>query len=329
MPHKGEGAAAARIPKGLSGGRARRPSLYAASIATERRNPETVQLDAVDVESILRLIHAGDAGVAAAVRREIPKIARAVEEAVRRLRRGGRMIYAGAGTSGRLGVLDAAEAPPTFGVSPHIIQAVIAGGSRALVSAVEAAEDDSEQGGRDLAARKVGPRDMVIGITASGRTPYTLGALAYARSRRAATVAITNNPGSPITRMARIAIVPATGPEVLAGSTRMKAALAQKMVLHMISTTVMVRLGNVYQNYMVGVRPTNQKLVERACSIIADVTGADRKTSRDALRKSGNNVKLAIVMLRRNLSRTAAEKLLRRYRGNLRELDQALARGGA
>jgi N-acetylmuramic acid 6-phosphate etherase len=233
------------------------------------------------------------------------------------------MIYVGAGTSGRLGVLDAAECPPTFGVSGEMVQAVIAGGPRALQSAAEAAEDDREQGRRDLAALRVSPRDIVIGLTASGRTPYTLGALAYARSRRAATVAVASNPGSAVTRIARISIVPATGPEALSGSTRMKAALAQKMVLHMISTAVMVRLGHVYRNYMVGVRPTNKKLVERACGIIMQVTGSDQKTASRALRESGNDVKLAIVMLRRNLNREAAARLLKRYGGDLRALDRA------
>jgi N-acetylmuramic acid 6-phosphate etherase len=300
-------------------------SVSEAQLFTERRNPTTAELDAGDTLSILRLIQAQDARVPAAVKSEIPNIARAVEEAVRRMRRGGRMFYVGAGTSGRLGVLDAAECPPTFGTSPETVQAVIAGGPRALLRAAEAAEDDREQGRRDLAARKVGPRDIVIGLTASGRTAYTLGALDYARSRRAATVAVTSNPGSPITRLARIAIVPTTGPEVLAGSTRMKAALAQKMVLHMISTAVMVRLGHVYKNYMVGVRPTNQKLVARACTILTQLTGADSKTAARALKQSGKDVKLAIVMLRRNLGRAAAAKLLRRHGGSLRAIERTSA----
>lgn len=293
------------------------------SLSTERRNPATVHLDSGDSLQILRLIQAQDARVPAAVKAQIPSIAKAVDAAVRRLRRGGRMFYVGAGTSGRLGVLDAAECPPTFGVPAETVQAVIAGGQRALVSAAEAAEDDREQGRRDLAARRVGSRDIVIGLAASGQTPYTVGALAYARSRRAATVAITSNPRSPITRVARIAIVPATGPEVLSGSTRMKAALAQKMVLHMISTAVMTRLGHVYRNYMVGVRPTNNKLIDRACGIIMQVTGADRATASRALTQSGNDVKVAIVMLRRNLSREAAVKFLKRHRGDLRALDRA------
>ena len=289
------------------------------SLTTELPNPASAALDSLDTVAILQTIQEQDATVAAAVRAEIPKIAKAVDAVVQALRRGGRLIYVGAGTSGRLGVLDAAECPPTFGVSRQMVQAVIAGGTRALTRAAEAAEDDTAQGRRDLAARRVGPRDVVLGLTASGRTPYTLGALRYARSRRAATVAVTANPGSPITRLARIAIVPETGPEVIAGSTRMKAALAQKMVLHMISTAAMVRLGHVYRNYMVGVRPTNKKLVERACSILEKVTGTNRARAARALRKSGRDVRLAIIMLRSGLNRRTAKRLLAEHGGNLRE----------
>ncbi len=287
---------------------------------TEQRNPASTVLDALGAVGILEAIHKQDAAVPAAVRAEIPEIARAVEAVVNALRRGGRLFYVGAGTSGRLGVLDAAECPPTFGVSRETVQAVLAGGTRALTRAAEAAEDDAAQGRLDLARRRLGPRDVVIGLTASGRTPYTLGALRYARSRRAATVAVTSNPGSPATRAARIAIVPQTGPEVLAGSTRMKAALAQKMVLHMISTAAMIRLGRIYQNYMVGVRPTNRKLVARACSIISGITGAGRAAASRALRAAGLDVRLAIVMLRTGLGRNAAARLLERHDGNLREL---------
>jgi N-acetylmuramic acid 6-phosphate etherase len=288
--------------------------------ATERPNPASADIDAHSTIAILRIIQAQDARVPAAIRAEIPNIAKAVEAVVRALRRGGRLIYVGAGTSGRLGVLDAAECPPTFGVSPETVQAVIAGGAPALVRAAEAAEDDAAQGRRDLASRKVGARDVVIGLSASGRTPYTLGALAYARSRRATTVAVTCNPRSPIVRAARIAIVPATGPEVVAGSTRMKAALAQKMVLHMISTASMIRLGHVHKNYMVGVRPTNRKLVERACAIIASIAGVDRAAAARTLRQAGNDVKVAVAMLRWQLDREAAAKLLARHKGNLRAI---------
>ncbi|MBI4460603.1 MAG: N-acetylmuramic acid 6-phosphate etherase [Acidobacteria bacterium] len=288
---------------------------------TEQANPASTEIDALDVAGILQTIRSQDAAVPAAVAAEIPNITKAVEAVVRALRRGGRLIYVGAGTSGRLGVMDAAECPPTFGVSPDTVQAVIAGGLRALTRAVEAAEDNAEAGRRDLAARKVRPRDVVVGLTASGQTPYTVAALRYARSRRAITVAVTCNPGSPITREARISIVPATGPEVVSGSTRMKAALAQKMVLHMISTCAMIRLGHVYRNYMVGVRPTNRKLVERACSTIQNVAGVDRPAASKALKEAKRDVKLAIAMLRSGLDRKAAQKLLERHGGNLRAID--------
>jgi N-acetylmuramic acid 6-phosphate etherase len=286
---------------------------------TEQRNPASSAIDALGTSAILEAIHQQDASVPAAVRAEIPNIALAVEAVVEALHHGGRLFYVGAGTSGRLGVLDAAECPPTFGVSRNTVQAILAGGTRALTRAAEAAEDDAAQGRRDLARRRIGSRDVVIGLTASGRTPYTLGALRYARSRRAATVAITVNPGSPVARAARIAIVPETGPEFLAGSTRMKAALAQKMVLHMISTAAMIRLGRVYQNYMVGVRPTNRKLVARACSIIAAVTGASLAAASRALRGAGLDARVAIVMLRTGIDRAAASRLLARHGGNLRE----------
>jgi N-acetylmuramic acid 6-phosphate etherase len=293
----------------------------ASNFVTERRNRASSELDAGDTVSILRLIHNQDSLVPAAVKAQIPNIVHAVEAAVRAVRSRGRIFYVGAGTSGRLGVLDAAECSPTFGVPPETVQAVIAGGPRALLRAAEAAEDNREQGKRDLVARKVGPKDVVIGLSASGRTPYTLGALAYARSRRAVTVAITSNPGSPITRLALISIGPVTGPEVLSGSTRMKAALAQKMILHMISTAVMVRLGHVFKNYMVGVRPTNRKLVQRAVSILVDLAGVDSKAAARALQESKKNVKVALVMLRRGLDRPAAESLLRRHDGNLRAIE--------
>lgn len=289
---------------------------------TEQLHPASAELDALDTVGILETIHRADAAVPAAVQAEIPNIARAVESAVKALRRGGRLIYVGAGTSGRIAALDAAECPPTFGVSKRAVQAIIAGGARALAQAAEAAEDDFKQGRRDLALKKVGPRDVVLGLSASGQTLYTLGALAYARSRRATTVALTSNPGSPLTRLARISVVPATGPEVIAGSTRMKAALAQKMTLHLISTATMIRLGHVYKNYMVGVRPTNQKLWERACSILCSVTGVDQNKAAATLTRAGKDVKLAIVMLRTGLDQRAASKLLQRHGGSLRAIGE-------
>jgi len=286
---------------------------------TEQANPATKDIDALDTIGILSTIEKQDALVPAAVEKEVTQIAKAVEAIVRALHRGGRLIYVGAGTSGRIAMMDAAECPPTFGTPPEMVQAVIAGGSRALRRAVEGAEDDTEQGNRDMAARMIGPRDVVVGLSASGRTPYTLEALRYARSRRAMTVAITSNSGSPLARLARIAIVPATGPEVVAGSTRMKAALAQKMVLHMISTGAMILLGNVYQNYMVGVRPTNKKLWERACSILESVTGVDRQQADRTLKQASKDVKVCIVMLQRGLDRRTAARVLQQHGGNLRK----------
>lgn len=291
---------------------------------TEQTNAASTDIDARDTLGILRIIQEQDALVPVAVRDQIPQIARAVDGVVRALQRGGRLIYVGAGTSGRIAAMDAAECPPTFGTRAETVQAIIAGGSRALARAAEGAEDDVLQARHDLAAKKVGPRDVVVGVAASGFTPYTVEALRYARSRRATTVAVTSNPGSPLARAARIAIVLPTGPEVIAGSTRMKAAIAQKMVLHMISTSAMILLGNVYRNYMVGVRPTNRKLWERACSIIESVTGMDRQAAERVLRKSGKDVKLAIVMARSGLDRQAARKLLARYQGNLRAIEQKL-----
>lgn len=288
---------------------------------TEQTNPASASLDTLDSAGILRVIHAQDRMVPAAVEREIPRIAKVVETVVSAVRRGGRLIYVGAGTSGRIAALDAAEIPPTFGVARETVQAVIAGGARALTRAVEGAEDDAAQARRDLAAKKIGPRDVVVGIAASGRTPYTVEALRYARERRATTVAVTVNARSPLTRAARIAIVPATGPEVIAGSTRMKAALAQKMVLQMISTAAMARLGHIYGNYMVGVRPTNKKLWERACTIIASITGADHTTAARALKQAGKDVKVAVAMLRHGLGRETAAKLLARHGGSLRAME--------
>ena len=288
---------------------------------TEERNPESARIDTLDAMGILRTIQSQDALVPVAVWQELPNIAKAVDAVVKAFQRGGRLIYVGAGTSGRIAVLDAAECPPTFGTPPEMVQAVIAGGARALTHAVEGAEDDGTQGRLDLVARKISSRDVVVGIAASGTTPYTLGAIIYARSRRATTVGITSNPDSPLSLKAHIAIVPKTGPEIVTGSTRMKAGLAQKMILHMISTASMIRIGNVYRNYMVGVRPTNAKLWERACSIIEKITGVDREAAEGALKASGKDVKLAIVMLRTGFSRTRAAQLLKQKGRNLRALE--------
>jgi N-acetylmuramic acid 6-phosphate etherase len=267
---------------------------------------------------ILRAIHREDATVARAVARAIPAISRAVEAMVAALNRGGRVFYVGAGTSGRLAALDAAEIPPTFGTPARKVQAVIAGGRHALTHAVEGAEDNEAQGARDLAARRVTSNDAVIGITASGATPYVLGALAYARRRGAVVIGITSNPRTPVTRLAPISIVTETGPEAITGSTRMKAGTAQKMVLNMLSTTVMTRLGRVYDNWMIGVALTNRKLKQRGLRILAEASGSSVAEATRALRQSGHDLRTALIMLKRGVDARSARLLLRRAGGDLR-----------
>jgi N-acetylmuramic acid 6-phosphate etherase len=267
---------------------------------------------------ILRLINREDARVARAVAREIPFITRAVEMAAARLRRGGRMIYIGAGTSGRLGVLDASECPPTFGVSPQKVQGVIAGGRRALVRAVEGAEDNAAQGARDLAAKRVTSRDVVVGLTASGSTPYVLGALRYARRRGALTVGVACNRATAVSRVAHITIAPETGPEVLTGSTRMKAGTAQKLVLNMLSTAVMIRLGAVYDHWMINVAQKNQKLRGRAERILAEAARVAVSSARRALRQAGYDARVALVMLRTGATLAESRRKLKAAGENLR-----------
>ena len=267
---------------------------------------------------ILRIINREDAGVSAAVAREIPAIARAVDAIASALRRGGRLFYVGAGTSGRLGVLDASECPPTFHVPPRLVQGIIAGGRGALVRAVEGAEDSVALGKRDLLARKITRRDVVVGLTASGSTPYVLGALRYANTKGAPTVGVTCNRRAPIARVAKILIAPEVGPEVIAGSTRMRAGTAQKLVLNMLSTGAMVRLGHVYDNWMINVAQTNRKLRRRAERILEEATGADVSAVRRAMRHAGHDLRVALVMLKRGVDAIEAKKRLRDAGGNLR-----------
>lgn len=288
-----------------------------ARLVTERQNPESARIGLASTVEILRIINREDARVTGAVAREIPNIARAVDAIVERLREGGRLFYVGAGTSGRLGVLDASECPPTFNTPPTMVQGVIAGGVRALYRATEASEDSPSTGRRDLQKRRLSARDAVVGLTASGRTPYVLGALRYARARGAVAVAVTCNPDAEAARVAEITIAPVVGPEVIAGSTRMKAGTAQKLVLNMISTAVMVRLGHVYGNFMVNVHQKNRKLRERARTILQRLLGLDRAAASRALGRAGGDLKVAIAMERLSLGRAAAERLLRRYGGNL------------
>ena len=263
---------------------------------TEQENPRTRELSRLPTAEVLRLMNEEDAGVAAAVGRVLPEVERAVEGIVARLRAGGRLFYVGTGTSGRLGVLDASECPPTFGVPPELVQGIIAGGYEALYRATEASEDDREAGARDALARGVGAGDVLVGIAASGRTPYTIGAVEYARGLGAFTAAVTCVPGSPITEAAEVSIVPVVGPEVVAGSTRLKAGTAQKMVLNMLSTAAMVRLGYVTGNRMTNLRPSNVKLQARSERILVAEAGLDESAAREALSAAGGDLRVALVM---------------------------------
>ncbi len=288
------------------------------ALLTEMRNPATEHLDELSTVEMLTVINDEDARVAAAVRTELPAIARAVDAIAERFRRGGRLFYLGAGTSGRLGVLDASECPPTFSVDAGLVQGLIAGGDRALRLSSEHSEDSAEEGARDLEASGFGQGDIgaastpdtLVGIAASGRTPYVLGAMAYAKGLGALTVGLSCVPGSALAGAAEIAITPATGPEVLTGSTRMKAGTATKLVLNMLSTGVMVRTGATFGNLMVNVRPTNAKLADRAERILVEATGCDRAIATEGLARSGDSVKTAVVMLRLGMTRAEAEARL-------------------
>jgi len=286
---------------------------------TEKRNPASKKLSRMSALEIVRLMNREDRKVAVAVARELPAIARAVDAIVAALRRGGRLMYVGAGSSGRLGILDAAECAPTFGTPPKMVQALIAGGRRAITTAVEGAEDSVSNAKRDLQTRRLSPNDVVVGITASGTTPYVVAALAYARKRGAMTVAITANRRTPLARLAKILIAPNVGPEALTGSTRLKAGTSQKMVLNMLSTAAMVRLGHAYSNLMIDAVLTNQKLAGRALRILADASGKSMSAAEHALRQSGHNMRTALMMLKLGLDATAARKQLSAAKGDLRE----------
>jgi N-acetylmuramic acid 6-phosphate etherase len=282
---------------------------------TEQENPRTREIASLPVSEILSLINDEDAGVAEAVRRELGAVGRAVEAIVGRLDRGGRLLYVGCGTSGRLGVLDASECPPTYGVSPEMVQGIIAGGYEACHRAVEASEDDRAAGARDLAAHDVTEADAVVGLAASGRTPYTIGALEYARQLGAFTAAVTCAPGSEITQVAEVPIVPVVGPEVLAGSSRMKAGTAQKLVLNMLSTATMIRLGYVTGNRMSNMRPGNVKLRGRSIRIITAETGASEPSALEAFERAGGDLPVTIVMLKSGSSLDDARRALAASRG--------------
>jgi N-acetylmuramic acid 6-phosphate etherase len=287
-------------------------------LLTEQSNPASASIDALPTEDVLRIINAEDRMVAEAVGREIPAIARAIDAIVAAFERGGRLFYIGAGTSGRLGVLDASECPPTFNVSPEMVQGIIAGGESALSHATETTEDDSSIGVRDLLAHNFQSRDVLVGLAASGRTPYVLGAIAEAARLGAVTVGISCTPDSELARAARIAITPLVGPEVVAGSTRMKAGTAQKMVLNMLSTGAFIRLGYVYGNLMVNVQPKNAKLIERARGIVARKAGVPYERAVELLAEAGSKVSTAILMGKLGIGREEAERRLAESGGRIR-----------
>ncbi|WP_034947033.1 N-acetylmuramic acid 6-phosphate etherase [Erwinia oleae] len=288
------------------------------SLISETRNADTMNLDGLTTLAMVTKFNQQDATVAEAVCQTLPEVAKAVDAAAASLTAGGRVIYMGAGTSGRLGVLDAAECPPTFGVPHGLIVGLIAGGPGALLKAVEGAEDNAQLGEQDLRQLDLTKNDMVIGLAASGRTPYVIGALRYARAFGCRTAAISCNPASPIAQEADIAVSPVVGPEALTGSTRLKSGTAQKLVLNMISTGAMVKIGKVYQNLMVDMQATNVKLVDRACRMVCEATGCAVKDAETALRQSHYHVKNAILMLLSGVTAEQAGELLAKHNGFLR-----------
>lgn len=289
------------------------------NLLTEARNPQTMELDSMTPLEIVTAMNREDARVPESIRPQLPNIARCVAWATEAIRSGGRLIYMGAGTSGRLGVLDAVECPPTFGVSPDVVVGLIAGGEQAFVKAVEGAEDSRELGKADLEAIGLTPKDLVVGIAASGRTPYVLGGLAYANSLGCKTAAISCNPGSALGKEARLAIEVAPGPECLTGSTRLKAGTAQKLILNMISTATMVGCGKAYSNLMVDVMQTNEKLVVRAQNIVMEATGVSRDSAKEAIALAGGSCKLAVTMILADCTVEEAKERLERCGGSVRQ----------
>jgi N-acetylmuramic acid 6-phosphate etherase len=294
------------------------------TLLTEQENPRTAHISSLPIGEILRLMNEEDARVATAVALVLPEIARAVEGIANRLSQGGRLFYIGTGTSGRLGVLDASECPPTFGVSPDMVQGIIAGGYEACHRAVEASEDDATAGANDLDSRGLNEQDALVGIAASGRTPYTVGAVEHARRLGAFTVALTSVPGSLITRAAELSIVPIVGPEVIAGSTRLKSGTAQKLVLNMLSTAAMIWLGYVTGNRMTNVQTRNIKLRERAERILAAEAGLSEASAKAILDSADGKLPVALVMGRTGCSRIEAETALTRSRGVLAQAIAAI-----
>ena len=292
-------------------------------LTTEQQNDNWANLDQMDSLSIVTVMNEEDATVAAAVKKALPVIGQAVDAIVQSLQNGGRLVYVGAGTSGRLGVLDASECPPTFSTDPEQIMALLAGGRQAMFQAIEGAEDDETAGRQDLVTIQLTKEDIVVGISASGRTPYVVGALTYARAVGAGSVSLSCNVGARASACADISIEVETGPEVLCGSTRLKAATAQKMILNMLSTAAMVKLGKVYTNLMVDMNPSNSKLTERACRIVMKGAGVDRETAEEALERTGYETKVALVMLKTGLGVEEARDSLRQAGGFVRSVIEA------
>jgi N-acetylmuramic acid 6-phosphate etherase len=286
---------------------------------TERQNSTSAELDTKSALEIAQLINDEDSKVAGAVQNALRQIAQAIDSIAEAVATGGRLIYVGAGTSGRIAALDAAECPPTFNTNPKTVQFVIAGGNKTLSYATEFSEDSRAMGQRDIARRRPGKKDVVVGITASGSTPYTLAALEFARKKGARTVALVCNPNSQLGRLADIEIVVEVGAEVLSGSTRMKAGTAQKMVLNMLTTGAMARLGYIYGNLMVNVHTKNRKLVQRGVGILERAAGVDRTTAERALQQAGNRVAVALIMLKTGMGRAESAEKLKRAKGNVRK----------
>lgn len=292
------------------------------ALTTESRNARTMELDTLSALEIVTVMNQEDRLVPRAMEDALPAIARCAELAARTIQSGGRLVYMGAGTSGRLGVLDAVECPPTFGVSPETVVGLVAGGATAFDRPIEDAEDSPEEGQKDLRLIGLCKKDMLIGIAASGRTPYVLGGLEYARNLGCTTAAVVCNPGSPMAAAAELAIEVFPGPEVITGSTRLKAGTCQKLVLNMISTAAMVRCGKVYGNLMVDVEPSNAKLVVRAQNIVMEATGCSRQTAADTLSLAGGNAKTAITMLLADCSAAQARHRLEKAKGHVRQAIQ-------
>jgi len=291
---------------------------------TEQANPRTRDIDRRSTSDIITLINNEDRRVAEAVALVLPQVAEAVDRIVERLSNGGRLFYVGTGTSGRLGVLDASECPPTYGVPPDLVRGIIAGGYEALYKSIEAAEDDPVQAGRDLEVAGLTGRDVVVGISASGNTPYTLGALEHAKQIGASAIAVTCNPASKMAAAAEVSIAPVVGPEVIAGSSRMKAGTAQKLILNMLSTATMIRLGLVYGNLMSNLQPNNAKLVRRACAILAEETGLSSDAAAGLFEEAGRDLRIAFVMAATKLPRAEAEARLRAHGNSVRRAIDSL-----